>query len=57
MRKLAQRNEVICPKSHSLEVADHRTKSHIFQAKDRAIYKIPAGHSVGQRTIDPMGWE
>lgn len=30
---MAQRNKVICLRSHSLEVADHGTKSYIFRLK------------------------
>lgn len=44
MRELAQRKDV--PKAHSLEVVNHGTKS--LQAKDRAIYKIPASCPVGK---------
>lgn len=41
------------PKSHSLEVADNGTKSHIGKLKIGLFYKIPAGCTTGQRTIDP----
>lgn len=47
MRKLAQRNQVICPRSHNLEGADHKTKSHIFRLEIGPFIKhlqaIPQG--------------